>query len=71
MVELTAMSRRFIEQIYMPVGREGAELLGCLSDRQLELIAKVMRTARELLERHTDRVEKLPKKAPSRPRKAG
>ncbi|MGH9034762.1 MAG: MarR family transcriptional regulator [Acidimicrobiia bacterium] len=64
MVELTAKSRRFIEQIYMPVGREGAELLACLSDRQLELIAEVMRTGRELIERHTERVEKLPKKAP-------
>jgi DNA-binding MarR family transcriptional regulator len=65
-VELTAKSRRFIEQIYMPVGREGAELLACLSDRQLELIVNVMCTARELLERHTERVEKLPKKPPSR-----
>ena len=70
MVELTAKSRRFIEQIYMPVGREGAELLGCLSDGQLEFLANVMRTARELLERHTERVEKLPKKAPVRTRKA-
>jgi DNA-binding MarR family transcriptional regulator len=65
MVELTARSRRFIDQIYMPVGREGRELLNCLSDSQLELIAKVMRTGRELLERHTERVEKLPKKAPA------
>lgn len=71
MVELTAKSRRFIEEIYTPVGREGAELLGCLSDRNLELLVNVMRTARELLERHTERVEKLPKKAPARTRKAG
>jgi DNA-binding MarR family transcriptional regulator len=61
-VELTAKTRRYIEQIYMPVGREGAELLACLSERQLELVTNVMRTARELLERHTERVEKLPKK---------
>ena len=71
MVELTAKSRRYIEQVYMPVGREGRELLNCLSDSQLELIAKVMQTGRELLERHTERVEKLPKKAPARTRKAG
>jgi len=71
MVELTAKSRRYIEQVYMPVGREGRDLLNCLSDSQLELIAKVMQTGRELLERHTERVEKLPKKAPARTRKAG
>jgi DNA-binding MarR family transcriptional regulator len=65
-VELTAKSRKRIEQIYAPVGREGRELLACLPDHQLELIAKVMRTARELLERHTERVEKLPKAAARR-----
>lgn len=67
-VELTAKIRKRIEQIYGPVGREGRELLACLTDHQLELIVKVMRTARELLERHTERVEKLPKKpaAPAR-----
>ncbi len=70
-VEMTDKTRRRIEQIYAPVGMEGRELLACLSDRQLELIAKVMRTGRELLERHTERVEKLPKKAPARPGKAG
>lgn len=58
MVELTAKARRRAEQIYGPVGKEGAELLACLSDRQLELIRDVMATARELLERHTERVEK-------------
>jgi hypothetical protein len=50
------------------VGEEGAELLACLSERQLELVSEVMRTARQLLERHTDRVEQLPKKAPVRKR---
>ncbi|MDQ3945542.1 MAG: MarR family transcriptional regulator [Actinomycetota bacterium] len=70
-VEMTDKTRRRIEQIYTPVGMEGRELLACLSDRQLELIAKVMRTGRELLERHAERVEKLPKKAPARPGKAG
>ncbi len=69
-VELTEKMRRRIGEIYSPVGQEGAELLACLSDRQLELIANVMRTARELLERHTERVENLPKKAAG-PRKAG
>ncbi|MGH8976236.1 MAG: MarR family transcriptional regulator [Acidimicrobiia bacterium] len=63
MVELTDKMRRRIHEIYAPVGVEGAELLACLSDRQLELIADVMRTARQLLERHTERVEHLPKKA--------
>lgn len=58
MVELTAKARRRAEQIYGPVGKEGAELLACLSDRQLELIRDVMATARELFERHTERVEK-------------
>src|SRR5918996_4743315 len=48
MVELTDKMRRRIHEIYAPVGEEGAELLGCLSDRQLELIADVMRTARQL-----------------------
>ncbi len=62
MVELTEKMRRRIHGIYAPVGEEGAELLACLSDRQLELIADVMRTARELLERHTERVERLPAK---------
>ena len=71
MVELTDKMRRRIHQIYTPVGKEGAELLACLSERQLELIAEVMRTARQLLERHTERVEQLPKKAAARPRKAG
>ena len=68
-VEMTEKSRRRIEQIYAPVGVEGRELLACLSDRQLELIAKVMRTGRELFERHTERVEKLPKKAPGKKRR--
>lgn len=65
MVELTAKARRRAEQIYGPVGAEGRELLACLSDRQLELIRDVMVTARELLERHTERVEK-PARAPAR-----
>jgi DNA-binding MarR family transcriptional regulator len=68
-VEITDKMRRRIEQIYGPVGREGRELLACLSERQLELVAEVMRTGRELLERHTERVEKLPKKPPLPARK--
>jgi DNA-binding MarR family transcriptional regulator len=68
LVELTEKMRRRIHEIYAPVGEEGAELLACLSERQLELVSEVMRTARQLLERHTDRVEQLPKKAPVRKR---
>ena len=64
-VELTEKARRLTGQIYGPVGREGTELLACLSDRQLGLIGDVMRTGRELLERHTERVEKMPRRAPA------
>ncbi|MGH8993966.1 MAG: MarR family transcriptional regulator [Acidimicrobiia bacterium] len=63
-VELTEKTRRKIEQIYAPIGQEGAELLAQLSDTQLEFLARVMSGARELVERHTERIELLPKKAP-------
>lgn len=70
-VELTDKMRRRIAEIWAPMGQEGAELLGGLSDRQLELVCTVMKTARELLERHTERVEAVPRKKPTgRPRKA-
>lgn len=59
-VELTAKARRRVEQIYGPMAQEGGELLGCLSDDQLTLLGDVMRSARELLERHIDRVQSLP-----------
>jgi DNA-binding MarR family transcriptional regulator len=69
-IELTEKMRRRIHEIYGPVGEEGADLLACLSDRQLELIAGVMCTARELLERHTERVESLGAKKAATRRKA-
>lgn len=65
-VELTEKTRQRIEEIYAPIGREGAELLARLSDGQLEFLARVMGGARELVERHTERVEELAKRPPSR-----
>jgi DNA-binding MarR family transcriptional regulator len=70
-VELTAKTRRRTDQIYGPVAKEGAALLGRLSEEQLTLIRDVMRVGRELLERHTARVEQLPARRPARARGRG
>lgn len=66
LVELTAKARRRIGKIYGPVGEEGSTLLAQLSDEQLALIRDVMRTGRELLERHTERIEQMRARQPGR-----
>lgn len=64
LVELTAKAHRRFGQIYGPVGEEGSALLAQLSDDQLALIRDVMRTGRELLERHTERIEQMGARQP-------
>jgi DNA-binding MarR family transcriptional regulator len=50
---------RFAEIAYMPMGAEGAKLVGDLSDKELEAVFRFLRVGTELNERHALRVREL------------
>jgi DNA-binding MarR family transcriptional regulator len=58
-VRPTEQVARFAEVAYMPMGAEGAGLVGDLSDEELEVVIRFLRVGTELNERHAVRVREL------------
>ncbi len=60
LVELTDEARRRIREIWGPLAEVGPRWLARYSDEELTVIRDVLRTAREVLAEHTERVRALP-----------
>ena len=58
-VELTDRARGEIARIWGPLGQEGQEVAARYSDEELALIVEYLRTSREVLGRHLERLESM------------
>jgi len=58
-VELTDRARGEIARIWGPLGQEGQEVAARYSDEELALIVEYLRTSREVLSRHLERLESM------------
>jgi DNA-binding MarR family transcriptional regulator len=58
-VTLTAAARQAIAAIWGPLGQEGMEVARRYSAEELALIVEYLRTSREVLERHLDRLRAM------------
>ncbi|HEX7090136.1 MAG TPA: MarR family transcriptional regulator [Longimicrobiales bacterium] len=63
-VTLTDAARQAIAEVWGPLGQEGMEVAGRYSAEELALIAEYLRTSREVLRKHLDRLRSMRRRAP-------
>src|SRR2546423_2099118 len=70
LVEITHSALKTCEPFYEPIAREGTALLEQLSEKELEVILRYLRTSYEFTKRHTERVAAMPER-PYLPKRKG
>jgi DNA-binding MarR family transcriptional regulator len=59
MIEVTERARALTEAIWGPIGAEGAEQLGEMTDPELTFLLGFLRSGRELQEKHARRIAEI------------
>ena len=62
LVEITSGAMHICEPFYGPLAREGTALLEKLTEKELEIVLRYLRTSYELTKKHTERVAAMPER---------